>query len=131
MGISSPAHARELFEMAELVSGIGRFVELGYFNAPVNVQALYAAPSQLRHDVQRIIDLWEMATGSTLKGPAVRVVGQGGAPVRIGAPPRPRSISPHHELARRGPESARTGHERTPSGPEPSGRSRGREPSGR
>ncbi len=100
VGIRPPAHARELFELAELASGLVRFVELGYFNSPVNVQALYAAPSQLRDDVQRIIDLWEMATGTTLKASAVRVVGQGrgGAlparslhqPAPRGGVPRPR-----------------------------------------
>ena len=47
VGIQPPAHARELFEMAELASGLVRFIELGYFDSPVNVQALYAAPSQL------------------------------------------------------------------------------------
>ncbi len=77
VGIRPPAHARELFEMAELASGLVRFIELGYFNSAVNVQALYATPSQLRDDVQRIIDLWEMATGATLKASSVRVVGQG------------------------------------------------------
>jgi hypothetical protein len=104
VGIRPPAHARELFEMAELVSGLVRFIELGYFNTPANVQALYAAPSQLRDDVQRIIDLWEMATGSTLKAPAVRVVGQAGAPVRMGAP----SARSLHQPASR-PHSPRPG----------------------
>ena len=74
-----------------------RFIELGYFNSPVNVQALYANPSQLRDDVQRIIDLWEMATGATLKAASVRVVGQGrgGAlPARsLHQPPSPRPVS--------------------------------------
>jgi hypothetical protein len=86
VGIKPPAHARELFEMAELASSLVRFIELGYFSTPVRVQALYAAPSELRDDVQRIIDLWEMSTGSTLKAPAVRVVQPGGV-VRAGAPP--------------------------------------------
>jgi hypothetical protein len=117
VGIRPPAHARELFEMAELVSGLVRFIELGYFNTPVNVQALYAAPSQLRDDVQRIIDLWEMATGSTLKAPAVRVVGQGAAPVRTGAPPArslhqppPRARSPRPAVSTNGshPQTVRT-----------------------
>src|SRR5947209_2886012 len=95
VGIRPPTHARELFEMAELASGLVRFIELGYFNSPVNVQALFAAPSQLRDDVQRIIDLWEMSTGTTLKASAVRVVGEG----RGGALPA-RSL--HHPAPRGG-----------------------------
>jgi hypothetical protein len=87
VGIKPPAHARELFEMAELASGLVRFIELGYFGNTASVQALYAAPSQLRDDVQRIIDLWEMATGSTLKAPIVRMAGQPGGVLRTGAAP--------------------------------------------
>jgi hypothetical protein len=96
VGIRPPAHARELFEMAELASGLLRFVELGYFNTPANVQALYAAPSQLRDDVQRLIDLWEMATGSTLKATGVRVVNPSGGPPRGALPARSlHQPSPH------------------------------------
>jgi hypothetical protein len=87
VGIKPPAHARELFEMAELASGLVRFIELGYFSNTGAVQALYANPSQLRDDVQRIIDLWEMATGSTLKAPIVRMAGQPGGVLRTGAAP--------------------------------------------
>jgi hypothetical protein len=103
--ITPPAHARELFEMAELASGLVRFIELGYFNSPVNVQALYANPSQLRDDVQRIIDLWEMATGTTLKAPAVRVVaqGRGGAlPARPLHQPAPRAAVPRPRASTNG-----------------------------
>ena len=105
VGIRPPAHARELFELAELASGLVRFIELGYFNSPVNVQALYAAPSQLRDDVQRIIDLWEMATGTTLKASAVRVVaqGRGGAlPARSLHQPPPRAAAPRPRASTNG-----------------------------
>ena len=87
VGIRPPAHTRELFEMAELASGLVRFIELGYFSSQVNVQTLFVAGSQLQQDVQRVIDLWEMATGNTLKAAGVRMVGQDGRPVRAGAPP--------------------------------------------
>jgi hypothetical protein len=87
VGIKPPAHARELFEMAELASGLVRFIELGYFGDTTSVQTLYANPTQLRDDVQRIIDLWEMATGSTLKAPIVRMAGQPGGVLRTGAQP--------------------------------------------
>ena len=112
VGIRPPAHARELFELAELAAGLVRFVELGYFNSPVNVQALYAAPSQLRDDVQRIIDLWEMATGTTLKASAVRVVaqGRGGAlPARSLHQPPPRAAAPRPRVSTNGsrPEHVR------------------------
>jgi hypothetical protein len=99
VGIRPPAHARELFEMAELASGLIRFIELGYFSTQINVQTLFVPGSQLQQDVQRIIDLWEMATGNTLKAAGVRVVGQDGRSLRAGAPParslhRPAPVAP-------------------------------------
>ncbi|HUA06071.1 MAG TPA: hypothetical protein VMB27_19340 [Solirubrobacteraceae bacterium] len=75
VGISPAPHARELFEMADLVSDFVRFVELGYFT-PATVPTLYQNPTQLRTDVIRLIDLWEMATGDSIKADAVRLSGQ-------------------------------------------------------
>ena len=74
VGIRPSPRARELFEIADLVSAFVRFIELGAFT-PATVPALYATASTLRSDVVRIIDLWEMATGDSIKADAVRLSG--------------------------------------------------------
>jgi hypothetical protein len=100
VGISPAAHARELFEMADLVSDFVRFVELGFFT-PATVPTLYQTASQLRTDVIRVIDLWEMATGDSIKADAVRLSGQTqpraqhAPPARslaVPSPPRPARV---------------------------------------
>ncbi|HEY4830523.1 MAG TPA: hypothetical protein VIH85_27400 [Solirubrobacteraceae bacterium] len=75
VGIRPSPRARELFEMADLVSAFIRFIEVGYFK-PSTVPSLYATASTLRTDVVRIIDLWEMSTGDSIKADAVRLSGQ-------------------------------------------------------
>jgi hypothetical protein len=75
VGIRPSPRARELFEIADLASEFVRFIELGAFT-PATVPALYASASTLRTDVVRIIDLWEMATGDSIKADAVRLSGQ-------------------------------------------------------
>ncbi|HUA50022.1 MAG TPA: hypothetical protein VMA77_32625 [Solirubrobacteraceae bacterium] len=90
VGIRPSPRARELFEIADLVSAFVRFLELGYFK-PANVNTMYALNSTLRTDVLRIIDLWEMATGDSIKADAVRLSGQQ-RPRDQHAPP-PRSLS--------------------------------------
>jgi hypothetical protein len=90
VGIKPPAHARELFEMSDLASGIVRFIELGHFDTSANVTALYTPVSTLSQDMERLIDLWEMATGDSIKAPAVRLAGQA---VRDAHAPRARSLA--------------------------------------
>ena len=90
VGIRPSPRARELFEIADLVSGFVRFIELGAFTSS-NVNTLYQFASPLRTDVVRIIDLWEMATGDSIKADAVRLSGQQ-RPRDQHAPP-PRSLS--------------------------------------
>ena len=93
VGISPAPGTREVFEMADLVSDLVRFLELGYFT-PATVPALYATASQLRTDMIRIIDLWEMATGDSIKADAVRLAGQ--------TQPRAQHAPPAQSLAAHG-----------------------------
>jgi hypothetical protein len=96
VGISPAPHARELFEMADLVSDFVRFVELGYFT-PATVPALYQSASPLRTDVIRVIDLWEMATGDSIKADAIRLSGQ--------TQPRAQHAPPARSLAMPSPQA--------------------------
>lgn len=99
VGINPPAHARELFEMADLASDIVRFIELGYFDNAANVTTLYTPGTTLQQNMQRLIDLWEMATGDVIKAPTVRLADQPAArPVHA---PRARSLAaPGSEMSR-------------------------------
>jgi hypothetical protein len=95
VGIRPSPRARELFEMADLVSAFIRFIEVGYFK-PSTVPSLYATASTLRTDVVRIIDLWEMSTGDSIKADAVRLSGQ----------PRPRDQHAQSSRSLSGPARA-------------------------
>jgi hypothetical protein len=72
VGITAPPHAREYFELADLMSPLLRFIELGAFNDPSAAVLLYDVSGQIGRDANRIIDLWQMATGDRLKDTAVR-----------------------------------------------------------
>jgi hypothetical protein len=86
VGITCPSHAREYFELADVLSTTLRFVELGAFDDPGNAPLLYNRASKIGQDMNRVIDLWQMATGDRLKDAAVR----DGAAVR---PPRSQPLA--------------------------------------
>ncbi len=105
VGIQPPRQAREYFEMADPLSTLLRFVELGSFDDATGAELLYKSSSTVRKDVNTIIDLWQSATGDPLKEIAVRVAAQprssaqprslpsasrpSPAPVTANRPPRP------------------------------------------
>jgi hypothetical protein len=72
VGITCPPHAREYFELADVLSTTLRFVELGAFDDPANAPLLYNRASKIGQDMNHVIDLWQMATGDRLKDAAVR-----------------------------------------------------------
>ncbi|MEU5727024.1 hypothetical protein ABZ783_35150 [Micromonospora sp. NPDC047738] len=85
VGIVPPRHARELFELADLLSPVLWFVELDQFSAPANAELLYRSfgtPNPpIRATMNRIIDLWQSATGDRIKDSAVTTSrSAGGAP---------------------------------------------------
>lgn len=79
VGMKPSPRAWELFQMADLVSTILRFIELGSFDSSANAETLYKGNTRLQRDMIRIIDLWEMATGDSVKDQGVRVSAQGAA----------------------------------------------------
>jgi hypothetical protein len=91
VGITCPPHAREYFELADVLSTTLRFVELGAFDNPANAPLLYNRTGQIGQDMNHVIDLWQMATGDRLKDAAVRDAAAGRPlasrpPVPAGAP---------------------------------------------
>ncbi|MEJ2886323.1 hypothetical protein [Actinomycetospora aeridis] len=76
VGIAPPRRARELFELADLVSPILIFIEAGRFTDPGDAELLYrrgSSPPVIRETMNRLIDLWQSATGQSLKDAGVRV----------------------------------------------------------
>jgi len=76
VGITPPRQAREYFEMAEPISTLLRFVELGTFDDAAGAELLYKGATNVRRDMNTVIDLWQSATGDPLKEVAVRVAAQ-------------------------------------------------------
>jgi hypothetical protein len=75
VGITPPRQAREYFDMAERISTLLRFIELGAFDKASDAQALYLPGTQIVLDMNNVIDLWQSATGDAIKQ-VVRVAGQ-------------------------------------------------------
>jgi hypothetical protein len=93
VGMQPAARARELFELAELMSTLLRMIELGDFDTGEKAETLYiplagGVNEQLLRDMNRIIDLWQSATGDRVKD---RPIGSGpgtlsAQPLRIPTP---------------------------------------------
>jgi hypothetical protein len=88
VGMQPSPRSWELFQIADLVSSILRFIELGLFDNPVNVSLLYNPGTAIQTDMARIIDLWEMATNDQIKDQGVRLPGGASKPVQHAAPAR-------------------------------------------
>lgn len=85
VGMSPAARAYELFELADLVSSMLRAIELGLFDRGEDAETLYlpiTGNETLLRDVNRIIDLWQSATGDRVKDPAAQPVRTPGLPAR-------------------------------------------------
>jgi hypothetical protein len=72
VGMQPAPRSRELFELADLMSTLLRVIELGDFDTGVKAEALYVplaggVNAQLLEDMNRIIDLWQSATGDRVK----------------------------------------------------------------
>jgi hypothetical protein len=96
VGMKPSPRSWELFQVADLVSTVLRFIELGFFDTSVTAQTLYTGNTGLQRDVIRIIDLWEMATGHAIKD-QVRAPGRDPAkpaatPQRRAQPARPLTV---------------------------------------
>lgn len=70
VGMTPAPRSRELFELADLMSGLLRAIELGVFSTGQRAEALYrdiGTNATLLTDMNRIIDLWQSATGERVK----------------------------------------------------------------
>jgi hypothetical protein len=95
VGMAPAPRSRELFELAEPMSSLLWAIELGFFNQKGSPEALYlpnvpnGPPTKLNLEVNRIIDLWQSATGTRIKAPtATAAAAPAGAPAtRLPAQP--------------------------------------------
>jgi hypothetical protein len=92
VGMNPSPRAWELFQMADLVSTLLRFIELGLFDSSAKAETLYKGSTALQRDVIRIIDLWEMATTDQLKDQGVRTPAGAGQPQRHALPAHSLSV---------------------------------------
>jgi hypothetical protein len=87
VGITPPRQARELFELADLVSPVLWFIELDQFSTPAQAETLFRVSgvqnTAVADTMIRIVDLWQSATGEQLKLPGQR------ARAATAAPPQP------------------------------------------
>jgi hypothetical protein len=96
VGMAPAARARELFELAEPLSALLWAIELGSFNTGATAEALFlppggpgTPPSILNQEMNRIIDLWQSATGERVKERPVEIVpSMAGATARSAQPLR-------------------------------------------
>jgi hypothetical protein len=87
VGMQPAARSRELFELADLMSTLLRVIELGDFDTGEKAETLYVplaggVNEQLLRDMNRIIDLWQSATGDRIKDRPI-----GNAPGTLSAQP--------------------------------------------
>jgi hypothetical protein len=75
VGIAPSRQARELFELADLVSTLMWLIELGMFNATDKATLLYkkngVGNTKIADTMNRIIDLWQSGTGERVKDLAI------------------------------------------------------------
>jgi hypothetical protein len=98
VGIAPARHARELFELADLISPVLWFIELDQFSSPANAETLFrifgVVNPVVARTMIRIVDLWQSATGERIKDSAVRApqraaAGTPAQPTRLPAGPAP------------------------------------------
>ena len=94
----------ELFQIADLISTVLRFIELKSFDSAAHAETLYKGNTSLQRDMIRIIDLWELATGDSIKDQGVRMPAQGAAR------PQPQSQPQRRAQPARSPSAGGNGH---------------------
>ncbi|MCV7224610.1 hypothetical protein [Mycolicibacterium komossense] len=80
VGVAPSRQSRELFELADLASSILWAIELGIFNTSGSAALLFAnnlTTNPIVSTMNRIIDLWQSATGERVKDLAVTTRRQG------------------------------------------------------
>ncbi|GAB2603562.1 hypothetical protein [Kribbella endophytica] len=98
VGMTPAARSRELFELADLMSGLLRAIELNVFSTGAQAELLYlnlGTNQTLLQDMNRIIDLWQSATGERVKD---RPPGTQAQPLRLPDPAAPSLLLPSSSL---------------------------------
>jgi hypothetical protein len=95
VGIAPSRQSRELFELADLISPVLWAIELGLFNSSGQAETLYkhGTPNAVSTALNRIVDLWQSATGERVKDLAVTTRRAGSEP-RSAQPTRLMSGTP-------------------------------------
>ena len=127
VGMTPPRAARELFELADLMSPLMWFIELGYFDSPAIARILFDSfgvpGAPVVELMTRVVDLWQSSTGVLLKEPGgtarptgrpsvpaqpIRLPGPVAAPVAT-SPARPAGAVPSSGGALNGATAVPTG----------------------
>jgi hypothetical protein len=91
VGMAPAARSRELFELSDLMSALLRAIELGIYDTGEAAQTLFlrlGTNDKIISDMNRIIDLWQSATGERVKDRPAGTVARGTSaqPVRLPTP---------------------------------------------
>ena len=90
VGMTPARRTRELLQLAEPVSTILRAIEFGLFDTAAKAELLYDPPGPISDLMNKIINLWQSATGDRVKDkPVVTVQTTAGQPLRIPKPAEP------------------------------------------
>jgi hypothetical protein len=85
VGMSAAPRSYELFELADLMSALLRAIELGLFDRGEDAETLFlpiTGNEGLIRDMNRIIDLWQSATGDRVKDRPAQPARVPGLPVQ-------------------------------------------------
>jgi len=97
VGMTPTPRSRELFQLGQPASDVIRMIELRAFDTAAGAGALFPiVASPLSDLVNRVIDLWQSATGDMIKEPRVTVSSISGTsqPARIPTPMEPARSAP-------------------------------------
>lgn len=87
VGMQPAQRARELFDLAEPMSGVLRAIEVGSFDTPAAAEVLFDPDETLGQEMRDLINLWQSATGERIKErPTAGVVTSSPQPLRIPTP---------------------------------------------
>ncbi|MCW2762986.1 MAG: hypothetical protein JWR85_3187 [Marmoricola sp.] len=119
VGMTPAPRSRELFELADLMSGLLRAIELNVFSSGPAVELLYlnlGTNTTLLTDMNKIIDLWQSATGDRVKdrppGSAqpLRLPAPSGGPGQAPPPAAVRALAPTAPASPTGALAGQNGH---------------------
>ncbi len=97
VGMAPAARSRELFELSDLMSAFLRAVELGLYDTGEGAQTLFlrlGTNDRIISDMNRIIDLWQSATGERVKDRPAGTVARTTSPQPVRLPTPSPAVPP-------------------------------------